>query len=65
MEDYQKRVVDEKKELDEKIKKLSFFLSGKMIKSVSDEEKTRLENQKKAMREYSDILEERISNFAK
>lgn len=65
MEDFQERVVDEKKELDEKIKKLGAFLSADKFKSIClcSWEAGRLEKQYHAMVLYSGILNERIINF--
>lgn len=62
MEEYQKRVVEEKKELDEKIIKLSqFIFSEKFI--VPKGEQERMERQFFSMVEYSRCLRERIAAF--
>lgn len=64
MQDWQQRVIDEKKELDEKISKLGQFIAYNMAYTkLSDAEQTRLENQRNIMTQYSDILKERIENF--
>jgi len=63
MEAYQERVVEEKKELDEKISKLSPFISSEKFLSVKEDEANRLRNQLSIMVDYSNILGERIANF--
>ena len=64
MEAYQERVVQEKKELDEKISKLNIFLQSDDIDSKVDiQEKSRLVSQLCAMTIYSNLLFERIANF--
>jgi hypothetical protein len=63
MEAYQERVVLEKKELDEKISKLSPFISSEKFLSVEQNEADRLRNQLSVMIDYSNILGERIANF--
>lgn len=63
MEDYQLRVVDKKKELDEKIERLSTFVSGRNFEALEREERVRMGAQLNSMREYSAILGERINAF--
>lgn len=65
MEDFQKRVVVEKKELDAKMEKLDHFLYNTtgVDHIVDDIEKQRLEFQLKIMKSYSMILADRINNF--
>ena len=63
METYQKRVVSEKLELDEKLKRLKDFLLGDRKKEVPLVELERLQRQSVAMKEYSEILGERIEGF--
>lgn len=64
MQDFQKRVVDEKTELDEKIGKLNGFLvTNPVYQALPNAEQARLLRQITAMREYSDILGERIAAF--
>ena len=62
---HQQRVVDEKRELDEKLHKLSAFISSeKFTTIVQDEaERARLVCQEETMRDYSAILAERIEAF--
>jgi hypothetical protein len=63
MKDYQQRVVDEKKELDEKINKLEQFITSEKINSVDPNEAFRLKTQLVTMINYSEILGERIKFF--
>lgn len=60
---YQQRVLDEQLELDTKIVALASFLNSGQLINVSDEEVQRLNMQLCAMRLYSAILSQRISNF--
>ncbi len=62
MKDYQIRVVEEKKSLDEKLEKLTAFLKSKTV-DVNGEELRRLQRQEKYMQLYSQVLAERIENF--
>ena len=64
MEDYQQRVIDEKKELNEKIMKLVAFLANPALLSrLTKGELRRLERQFVIMESYRDILNERILAF--
>ena len=63
MEEYQKRVVAEKEELDKKISKLTAFISSKRITTVRITEQQRLREQREIMEKYSSILAERIMCF--
>ena len=62
---HQQRVVDEKRELDEKIQKLTAFIYSEKFTSVvkDEDESRRLLQQDELMRQYSRILYERIANF--
>lgn len=62
---HQQRVVQEKIELDEKLTKLSAFISSpSFTKIVGDvEEVARLVCQEEIMKDYSEILAERIAAF--
>ena len=62
---HQQRVVDEKRELDEKLQKLTAFISSeKFVTIVQDEaERGRLVCQEETMKDYSAILAERIEAF--
>ena len=64
MQPHQQRVVDEKTALDEKISKLTPFLAGPIYQGLDAAERIRLRAQLAVMREYSDILTERIKHFA-
>jgi hypothetical protein len=63
LEPYQQRIVDEKADLDGKIKRLMDFINSEKFKSVNTIEKTRLEQQFHIMLEYSKILRQRIHAF--
>lgn len=62
---HQQRVVDEKRELDDKLCKLSAFISTNKFESIvqDEQERIRLACQEDAMQEYSRILGLRIANF--
>jgi hypothetical protein len=64
MEAYQERVIEEKRELDEKIVRLSSFIRDrrKMV-PVFFPEQMRLMSQLTIMRAYSSVLEDRIACF--
>lgn len=57
------RVVVEKRELDEKLAKLTAFMDTAVYASLSAEERGRLSTQHRAMNRYSLVLEERIAAF--
>lgn len=59
---FQQRVIDEKEELDTKITNLNTFLTKGGFEIRTDE-LNRLIKQLAVMREYSNILKERIENF--
>ena len=62
---HQQRVVDEKTELDEKLKKLTAFIdTNTVFENLPEDEKTRLVRQESCMSEYSKILGERIAAFS-
>jgi len=61
MEEYQKRVIIEADELDDKITKLATFLA--FPNDVQPPELNRLEHQLAAMKLYSYILHNRIKHF--
>lgn len=65
MEEFQTRVVEEKKELDSKVEKLDRFLNNTTgLDSIIDlVEKRRLHFQLNVMNSYSLILGDRIANF--
>ena len=63
MQDYQKRVVDEKAQLDEKLLKLDAFMVTEVARKLDAAEYERLYKQLQIMNQYSDILGERIKAF--
>lgn len=66
MEDYQKRVVTEKKELDSKATALSAFIgTSQSFADIDSEEQERLRVQNDIMWQYSEILDQRIGAFIK
>ena len=62
---HQQRVVDEKRDLDEKLKKLTAFISSESFATtVQDaDERGRLVCQEEIMKDYSAVLAERIAEF--
>lgn len=64
MQSHQQRVVDEKKELDEKLDRLKAFIeAGPVFKTLHEDERGRLGRQFDVMAEYSSILSQRIAAF--
>ena len=64
MQPHQQRVVDEKKDLDEKLSKLEVFIYESPVFSTLDgNEQYRLRKQSGTMKDYSRILGERIAAF--
>ena len=64
MQDYQKRVLREKEDLDDKFSRITAFIKKDHCeREVGQAEFIRLVNQASAMKRYSDILGERIANF--
>lgn len=64
MEDYQKRIVQEKQELDEKISKLGVFIYGNQeFHKLDHEQRNLLFEQLKSMEKYSYLLGRRIQTF--
>lgn len=64
MNPHQQRVVEEKKELDEKLDKLKAFIeTSSVFKALPADECGRLGKQFDAMAEYSSILSQRIAAF--
>lgn len=63
LQPHQQRVVSEKKDLDEKIDKLSVFLKTDIYKGLPGSEQARLNDQFRVMNDYSGILGERITAF--
>lgn len=63
MAPHQERVVEEKRDLDEKREKLLAFLSTDLFRGLDQAEKDRLRTQLSVMGLYSDILNQRIAAF--
>jgi hypothetical protein len=61
--DYQQRVIDEKRELDEKLDRLEKFMESVTCEGLCFSERMRLNNQRLYMRAYSRTLGERIEAF--
>jgi hypothetical protein len=60
---HQQRVVTEKDELAEKLTKLNAFIGGTIYNSLDSDEKIRLARQACHMKDYLDVLNERIAAF--
>lgn len=63
MEKYQYRVIDESRELSEKIEKLNCFIGREDFIDVGATDASILERQLDAMKQYSNILQVRIARF--
>lgn len=64
LQPHQQRVVDEKTELDDKINKLSSFISENPIYGKLPEiDQELLSKQYSVMQEYSDLLAHRVARF--
>src|ERR1017187_471782 len=63
MEVFQERVVAEKVELDDKREKLCTFMTGPIFAVLPEDERMRLAKQDILMKDYSDVLGERIAAF--
>lgn len=65
MEEYQKRVTEEKNELDEKIEKLRDFITSDLFENkLGLNERKRMCRQEFIMELYSDVLAGRIAAFS-
>lgn len=65
MDEFKQRVIVEKKELDEKLTKLNEFLAKDKPSFITDYSWQLLSRQQVAMTAYSDVLDERITDFSK
>jgi hypothetical protein len=63
MKPFQQRVVTERDELAEKLTSLDSFIGGEIFTVIPAEEKIRLAKQAGVMKEYLDILNDRINAF--
>lgn len=64
LEPHQQRVVDEKADLDEKLRKLMAFFNSNIFAGLSENEQSLMKAQAMAMSMYSFALAERIAAFA-
>ena len=60
MEDFKKRLIVEREELDDKLAKLEAFIGSPRFENLDERNRELLVSQCGAMRQYSDILAERI-----
>lgn len=60
MEDFKKRLIVEREELDDKLAKLEAFIGSPRFENLDERNRELLVSQRGAMRQYSDILSERI-----
>jgi hypothetical protein len=63
MQPHQERVIAEKSELDAKIEKLDTFRHGDIYYTLSVAERDRLTRQYAHMKDYSNVLAERIEAY--
>ena len=63
LKEHQKRVIEERDELQIKIEKLIKFVQSELLALVSKPEQERLQRQLTIMQDYRRILNERIDNF--
>lgn len=63
MKPYQQRVVEEKTELDIKLRALRLFIGGQTFEELPEDERARLNAQEHYMDQYSQVLGERIEAF--
>ena len=63
MHPHQQRVVDEHRDLTEKLNKLRAFFSTPIFSALSEAEKSRLRQQARFMDGYAAVLDERIVAF--
>ena len=61
MEDFKKRLVVERDELEDKIAKLEAFIGSTRFENLDERNRNLLAAQRDAMRQYSTILNVRIS----
>lgn len=58
---HQQRVIDEEKELNDKVSKLNNFIASELFKAVDSKEQDLLYQQFNAMSTYHNILKQRIN----
>ena len=64
MKEYQTRVIEEKRALDENRARLIGFMATADFDALPKDERRRMQKQDDVMRQYSEILGERIANFS-
>ncbi len=64
MEEHNQRVVEEKRQLDERLNKLEAFIKSETFKGLNNSEQYWLEKQAGVMADYSYVLGERLVRFA-
>lgn len=65
LQPHHQRVVDELDDLAGRLAKLRVFLRGNMFLTLSEAERSRLNNQARFMDGYAAVLQERIEAFSK
>lgn len=65
MQPHQERVVNEKRELDEKLEKLIAFFGGDVFNGLLPEDQDLMKGQATYMKQYSEILGMRIARFTR
>lgn len=63
MEKWMERVFDESNELEKRLLKLRYFMESSEFPILTEEEKSLIQRQFTAMKDYSNILKARISLF--
>lgn len=63
MQDFLKRVINEREELNNRLVKLNKFLSSDIFSRLSTEEQSLLEKQSETMEVYLSILDKRINYY--
>jgi len=63
MQPHELRVLEERTELQRKINGLQAFIGGAIIRKLPAEEQQRLEKQLSVMKQYAEVLTERIDAF--
>lgn len=63
LQPHQQRVVDERRELNDRLTKLEAFMHGRVYQRLDSAEMARLMRQRDAMAAYSTVLAERIAAF--
>lgn len=64
MEDWQRRVIEERTDLETKLYHLNAFMQSPKFTIIAYEEQSRLTHQKETMIKYAQALTHRIANFS-